>query len=122
MLTGLQIAQVRAIFTLPTHLQAPSIPTCLVYIEWFTPFRPPDPDTMLYTVSRSTRNHRHAAEIIPIENIISSCHLIPKYGTQYYPANWSSANVLEECKIFILNKYIHISLFYEHRIVPRLSG
>ena len=37
MLAGLRVAQVRAIFSLPLHLQAPRLPTRLAYIEWFTP-------------------------------------------------------------------------------------
>lgn len=107
----------------PLHIHSlrappPLLPCRLAYVEWFTPFRAPDPDTKLYSVSRSTRNHVRAADIMPIDNIVSSCHLAPKYGTQYHPAKWTSTNVLAECKVFILNKYIRVATFYEHRIVP----
>lgn len=62
---GLRVAQVRAVFTLPMRLQAPLLSAHLAYIEWFTPFRSPDPDSKLHVVSCSTRTHARAAEIIP---------------------------------------------------------
>ncbi|KAG1867213.1 hypothetical protein DFJ58DRAFT_714448 [Suillus subalutaceus] len=51
---GLRVAQVRAIFTLPhqfgTYIRA------LTYIEWFTPFRTPDPSSGMRLVSHLTRH------------------------------------------------------------------
>ncbi|EPQ52435.1 hypothetical protein GLOTRDRAFT_12960, partial [Gloeophyllum trabeum ATCC 11539] len=66
----------------------------LAYIEWFTPFRSQDHDLHLFSVSRSTRNGRPNAQIIPLDDIFRSCHLIPKFGTSVSP-EWSSENVLE---------------------------
>jgi hypothetical protein len=100
------------IFTLPEHLQHPRLPNKLAYIEWFTPFRAPHSDSGLYPVIRASRNNSPVSEIIPIDSIVSSCHLIPKFGTKFHPAKWDADTVLEECKSFFLNKYINIQTFF----------
>ncbi|KAG2366259.1 hypothetical protein BDR07DRAFT_1480320 [Suillus spraguei] len=51
-LDGAQVAQVCVIFTLPRQFGMYS--QALAYIEWFTPFREPDPFSGLLQVSRST--------------------------------------------------------------------
>ncbi|KAG1883611.1 hypothetical protein F4604DRAFT_1506813, partial [Suillus subluteus] len=53
-LRTLDVAQVRVIFTLPRQFGTYS--RALAYIEWFTPFRLPDPSSRLLQVSRSTRH------------------------------------------------------------------
>jgi hypothetical protein len=111
---GLRVAQVRALFTLPLHLQAPLLPERLAYIDMFTPFRAPDTHSNLYSVSRSTRSHAPVSTIVPIEDIVCSCHLSPKYGTDHDPNSFSSGNALEVCKTFTLNKYIDHSTFFNY--------
>ena len=110
---GLRIAQLRVIFALPEHLQHPLLPNKLAYVEWFTPFRAPHPHSGLFLVSRSSRNNEPISEIIPLDSIVSSCHLIPKFGTNFLPAKWDSDSVLEECKSFFLNKYLNIKFFLD---------
>ena len=73
------------IFTMPDHLRTQNIPKGLAYIEWFTPFRAPNSDTGFYSVSRSHQNWMLSAAIIPIDSIVSSCHLIPKFGMNFNP-------------------------------------
>ncbi|KAF8881107.1 hypothetical protein BD779DRAFT_1675598 [Infundibulicybe gibba] len=116
-LASLRVAQVRLIFILPEHLQAPRLPTHLAYIEWFTPFRERQRDSKLHMVKRSTQNRGPAAEIIPIEHIISSCHLSPKFGTTHR-ATWTPDEALEQCISSSLDKYISIGTFYEQN--PRV--
>ncbi|KAH9003605.1 hypothetical protein EDB83DRAFT_2509552 [Lactarius deliciosus] len=86
---GQQIAQVRVVFQLPErsicHL-FPSLttvlPTHLAYVEWFSPIpATSDANSLLYRVSRLTRNGRREASIIPVESIFSS--LVPA-GTSWY--------------------------------------
>ncbi|OAX37322.1 hypothetical protein K503DRAFT_822070 [Rhizopogon vinicolor AM-OR11-026] len=61
-LEGVRAVQVRVIFTLPRQFGTYS--QVLAYIEWFTPFREPDPSSGLRQVSHSTRQlHRNAAVI-----------------------------------------------------------
>ena len=113
-LIGLRVAQVRALFTLPVHLQEPLLPTRLAYVEWFNPLRPPDTDSRLHLVSRSIRHHAPVAAVIPVEDIVCTCHLIPKYGTRHRPGAWASEDALEICKTFYLNKYIRPSTFIDY--------
>ncbi|KAG2351279.1 hypothetical protein BDR07DRAFT_1509435, partial [Suillus spraguei] len=91
-LDGAQVAQVRVIFTLPRQFGTYS--RALAYIEWFTPFREPDPFSGLLQVSRSTRRlHRNAA-VIHVDEILRPCHLIPRMG-QFINPGWTSANAYE---------------------------
>ncbi|KDR74234.1 hypothetical protein GALMADRAFT_70686, partial [Galerina marginata CBS 339.88] len=112
-LEGLRIAQIRVIFSLPHHLRTPGLPVNLAYIEWFQPFRAPHADSGMYLVTRATRNHAPASDIISLDKIVSPCYLIPRFGTKYHPAHWDNTTILEECKSFFLDKYIHIRTFVE---------
>ncbi|KAI0764847.1 hypothetical protein C8Q74DRAFT_1370751 [Fomes fomentarius] len=62
-LHGLTIARVRAIFRLP-EAYGPHFKHPVAYVEWFTPFRQPDPETGMFKVSYSTQMHRRNASII----------------------------------------------------------
>ena len=64
MKTGLAVGQVCAIFCLPEEFG--SFPDPLAYIEWFTAFQLPVPDLEMYQISRSTRQYRRHASIIPV--------------------------------------------------------
>ena len=112
-LIGLCIGQMRLIFALPDHLRGRNLPKYHACIEWFNAFHAPNPDSLLYSVTRSRCNNAPVTEIVPLTSIISSCYLTPRFGTTYHPARWSSTDVLEECKSFTLNKYISLSQFYE---------
>jgi hypothetical protein len=107
---GLQIAQVRLIFDLPEHLRQPGMPHRLAYVEWFTPFRGPHADSRLYSVTHASRNRRPAIEIIPVEHIVRSCHLIPHFGA-HCPRSWTSRNVLETAGSFYYNPYVSVTEF-----------
>ena len=115
-ITGLRVAQVRAIFVLPPHLQAPRLPARLAYIEWFTPLRKSDANSGhgLLSVSHATRHGEAVAAIIGTDDIVCSCHLIPKYGTTHRRGTWTSENALEVCKTFTLNKYINSGTFFNY--------
>ena len=99
---------------LPEHLRhSQLVPNKLAYVEWFTPFRAPHPDSGLFPVSRASRNNGPVSEIILLNSNVSSCYLIPRFGTKYLPAKWESDTVLEECKSFFLNKYLYIQTFLD---------
>ncbi|KAG1724981.1 hypothetical protein EDB19DRAFT_1897836 [Suillus lakei] len=53
-IAGLQIAQIRAIFKLPSHYGI--FPHPLAYVEWFRPLCVPEPATNLYRLARLTCN------------------------------------------------------------------
>jgi hypothetical protein len=113
---GLRVAQVRLVFTLPEHLRIANESSQLAYIEWFTMFRAPDTDLNIYSVSRSTVDRKPRAEIVPLESIVSSCHLIPKFGTKI-PSSWTAENVLQVCRSFFLNRWIDLRMFYGHQLL-----
>ncbi|KAG2141516.1 hypothetical protein BD769DRAFT_1349437 [Suillus cothurnatus] len=107
-LDGAQVAQVRVIFTLPRQFGTYS--RALAYIEWFTPFKEPDPFSGLLQVSRSTRRlHRNAA-VIHVDEILRPCHLIPRMGQSINPG-WTSANAYELATDFYLNTFIDLDTF-----------
>lgn len=107
-LLGLRVAQVRVIFDLPPqfgHLNQP-----LAYIEWFTPLGTPDRVSGMHNIRRSTRGHRPNAEIITVDRIVRSCHLVGKCGRNIDKA-WSTDTVLEKATSFWVNHYIHTDMF-----------
>lgn len=101
---GLAVSRVRAIFRLP-DAYGRQFKHPVAYVEWFTPFRQPDPETGMFKVSHSTRMHRRHASIIPVTQIIRSCHLLPVWGKQVDP-KWTSSNVLSQCTRFFVNPYL----------------
>ncbi|KZT23234.1 hypothetical protein NEOLEDRAFT_1149515 [Neolentinus lepideus HHB14362 ss-1] len=71
------------------------------YVEWFTPFSAVDPTTKMHSVSRSTRNGHRNTEVITMDHIVGSCHLIPKFGTKV-DLRWTAENVLDESTFHVL--------------------
>ncbi|GLB39849.1 putative zn-finger domain-containing protein [Lyophyllum shimeji] len=107
-LNGLRVAQVRVIFNLPRQFGEFRHP--LAYIEWFTPLGTPDRVTGMHLVKRSTRAHRRNAEIISVDRIVRSCHLMAKCGREV-DRGWTTDNVLEEAAAFWVNPYITVDEF-----------
>lgn len=86
-------------------------PEHLVYVEWFTPFRPrPEANSHLYKVSRAHRGDVRIASIIPIGNITQSIHLIPLVGSTV-PRDWNSATVIECCQSFLVNSFMNVHTY-----------
>ena len=111
--TGYRVAQVRVVFRIPSKA-LPTLfptsdrpyPTFLAYVEWFSPFpRTPCDNNGLYKIRRSLRNGSRLASIIPLENIVRSCHLFPDFG-RIVPREWTAATVLDECTVFYVNPFV----------------
>ncbi|KAE9388346.1 hypothetical protein BT96DRAFT_1074145, partial [Gymnopus androsaceus JB14] len=100
---GLHVARVRAIFNLPAELG--TFPHPLAYVDWFTPLRKVDKDTLMYRVEHSERNHIRVSSIIPVTYISRSCHLVPFSG-KCTNRSWTSESILDKCKSFLLNPYL----------------
>ena len=110
MFTGLRIAHVRVLFKLP-ELYRIQTSHPLAYIEWFTPFgAQTDPSSGLYSITRSTRQHRPYAEIIEVTRIVRNCHVVPKFGRLKDPT-WTSENVTDLCNSFFVNHHIDLHMF-----------
>jgi hypothetical protein len=104
---GLRVARVKVILTLPERLH--SRPLRLAYVEWFWPFKAADTATGLYTVGPSIRRQEVQAEVIGLERIVRSCHLVPKFGTEIKVLQ---ADIFEECTNFYLNPWVDMHMFY----------
>ncbi|EJF55614.1 hypothetical protein DICSQDRAFT_73320 [Dichomitus squalens LYAD-421 SS1] len=113
-LEGLRVARIRAILSLPLSYGENLSRDPVAFVEWFTPFRTQDPDTGMFQVSYSTRNHRRRVSMIPITHIVRSCYLIPKWGKQV-DTTWMSANVLDKCTKFFVSPYLRHHDFVLYR-------
>ncbi|KAJ7156433.1 hypothetical protein C8R43DRAFT_1087288 [Mycena crocata] len=98
--TGLSVGCIRVIFRLPECHGA--YPDPLAYIDWYKPLKAPATNVGMHEVSLSTRAHRQNSSIIPVMDILRSCHLIPIFSRSVDPS-WSSDRVLDQCKKFYLN-------------------
>ncbi|KAJ6624580.1 hypothetical protein B0H10DRAFT_1784667 [Mycena sp. CBHHK59/15] len=117
---GYRVAQIRVVFSLPArHIRTLfsrgiNPPKYLAYVEWFSPFRHPEPDHLMYKVNRSLKDGDRLASIIPVANIRRSVHLLPKFGP-VAAADRKSSNVLDKCPYFFVNsmtdRHIYATLF-----------
>ncbi|KAJ3769430.1 hypothetical protein FB446DRAFT_812086 [Lentinula raphanica] len=107
-----RIGRIRAVFSIPSNrldtllpANVP-LPTHLVYVEWFTKFpRSPEAFSGLYRVKRNVlADGKVAASILPLESIMRSVHLFPKWGGTV-PAEWTSESVLDKAPSFTLNVF-----------------
>ncbi|KAJ7858828.1 hypothetical protein B0H14DRAFT_3085030 [Mycena olivaceomarginata] len=112
---GLSVARVRVIFKIPSDFG--SYPDPVAYVDWFKSLQRPVEGLRMHQVSLSSRAHRQRSSIIPITEIVRSCHLIPVFGRKANPG-WTSATVLDLCPKFYLNPYLRHHDFY----LLRLSG
>ncbi|KAJ7898890.1 hypothetical protein B0H14DRAFT_3080756 [Mycena olivaceomarginata] len=96
MLIGLRVARVRVIFRLPERYGI--YDGTLAYVDWFKPLNPPVADIGMHQVSLSSRNLRQNSEVIPITDIVRSCHLIPVFGRLTLNPTWTSEHVLDQCE------------------------
>jgi Plavaka transposase len=115
---GRRIAQVRTVFEIPQNkiddvFPSPDTrpPTYLAYVEWFSPVPTArEPNHLMFKVSRSTQGGRRSASIIPVDSIVRSVHLIPRFGS-VTPSDWSTFNVLDNCKSFYINPFTDIDSY-----------
>jgi hypothetical protein len=64
----------------------------------------------MHIVKRSTRHHKRNSEIISVNDLVSSCHLMAKYGA-HVDKSFSTDDVLEKAAQFYVNPYIHVDTF-----------
>jgi hypothetical protein len=82
------------------------VPNHLAYVEWFTAFQSTNPHHRMYTISRSkAADGTRLVSVIPAANIQRSIHLFPVFG-HVAPASWSSSNVLDSCRNFLVNPFM----------------
>ncbi|KAJ7875486.1 hypothetical protein B0H14DRAFT_3083210 [Mycena olivaceomarginata] len=106
---GLSVARVHVIFKIPSDFG--SYPDPVAYVDWFKSLQRPVEGLRMHQVSLSSQAHRQRSSIIPITEIVRSCHLIPVFGRKANPG-WTSATVLDLCPKFYLNPYLRHHNFY----------
>ncbi|KAJ3998021.1 hypothetical protein F5050DRAFT_1798690 [Lentinula boryana] len=107
-----RIGRVRVVFSLPSDkldtLLPPNIPppTHLAYVEWYTRFsRNPEAFSGLYRLKCDVlADGTVAASIVPLDSILRSVHLFPKWGGAV-PAGWTSESVLDNAPSFSLSVF-----------------
>ncbi|KAJ3752644.1 hypothetical protein EV360DRAFT_54847 [Lentinula raphanica] len=114
-----RIARVRTVFSIPEDkLDTLFPPNCpppkyLAYVEWFTKFGAnPERHSGLYRIKKQvSATGTIASSIIPLENILRSAHLLPKWGGAV-PAHWSNENVVDQAPSFLLNIFADRHFYY----------
>jgi hypothetical protein len=96
------------IFTLPI---AYGVPEPLAYIELFTTPNTEEPiaNVGMYRVRRMMDVDNRCGQVVPLSLIYRSVHLLPMFGRALNV--WTSANVLEMCDIFYVNRYVDEHMF-----------
>ena len=64
----------------------------------------------MYQVTRSFQNRYQHASIIPVDQIVRSCHLIPKFGNKV-GRTWNPENVLDSVDTYYLNPDLRLHDF-----------
>ena len=105
---GLRVARLKLVFTLPNTLHP--VPLRLAYIEWFRPFGVRDHTTSMFVVAPATRNQVSFSQVVELEDIVRSCHLIPKFGS-VVSLDWTRDNVYDRCNKFFVNPFIDVHSF-----------
>lgn len=100
---GLHAARVRLFLSFV--FQDVSYPCALV--EWFTPVgNEPDPLTGLWVVEPDFEpNGRRSCELVHLDTVIRSAHLIGVYGPTSLPRSLRFSDSLDAFKAFYVNKY-----------------
>jgi hypothetical protein len=113
------VAQVRVIFNLPEEYGSYKHP--LAYVDWYKPFRAPVPDLNMHQVSLSSHNHRQRASVIPVTDIVRTCHLQPHCG-RAINRTWDTSNVLNLSPTLYVNPYLRHHDFYLFRYLVALHA
>ncbi|KAH9027887.1 hypothetical protein EDB85DRAFT_2074707 [Lactarius pseudohatsudake] len=117
------VAQIHVVFQLPRSALSsiflssrPAPPTDLAYVEWFSPLSTPNETHGMYQISRSYRNNRHLASIVPLVEVCRSIQLFPAFG-QVVPQQWQGPTVLEECRTFYINSFLDQHLYQNLNVI-----
>ncbi|CAE6409497.1 unnamed protein product [Rhizoctonia solani] len=111
-------ARIRAIFELPSRLQA----LCsqrLVYVEWFSPFgASPIKNFETYTTTRSVdQAQKPRTSVVPLSSIRLACHLGPRFETidEDTPIKLDT-DVFDICRSYLFNQFASYYIFdlFEH--------
>ncbi|KAH9915965.1 uncharacterized protein BXZ73DRAFT_54076 [Epithele typhae] len=81
-------------------------------VEWFNlALDTIDALTGMWVVKPEKVNNQQAIDIIPLDSIVRSCHLIPYFGTRTLKKGWDYRQMLRSFKSFYVNCYIDYHSF-----------
>lgn len=115
-MAGYRVGRIRLIFKLPSkacqeHLPGIATPGHLAYIEWFTAFLSPNSTSGMYKIEKCCNDRNELlGEVIEVQNIRRSCHLLPVCGSTV-PRDWTSSTVLDLCKEFWVNPFSDLHMY-----------
>lgn len=109
-LSDLRVARVKFLFNLPR--QFGDWPHPLAYIEWFNSIRDREDSTGLYQLTRSDLAFaQQSAAVVSVTQLVRICHLIACTKSPKIDKTWTSSNVLDKGKYFLLNHYFDLDLY-----------
>ncbi len=77
------------------------------FVEWFTTSGDaPDPETGMWLVEPEMDGDVRVCSIVPLDSIARACHLLPKLGNMYLPADFNFADALDAFNVYYANHYI----------------
>ncbi|KAG1764390.1 hypothetical protein EV702DRAFT_1154115 [Suillus placidus] len=96
-ISGLRVAEVKAVFDLPPHLGRFSCP--LMYIHWFRPLQSFDENLQSFRLTRSSRQHQPNAAVLPVDRLLRPVHLTPRFSRdgseEFYPNRYIDLELFE---------------------------
>jgi hypothetical protein len=100
---GMEIRRVLLFFSFFYHRKSHSC----AFINWFVLNDDPDPDTGMWTVQLECDQRGEAnVQVVPLETIACRAHLLPVYGSNRLPNNFSHHDALDSFYSFFINHYI----------------
>ena len=76
----------------------------MAYVEWYTPFTTPERHHRQYKVRPLWVEGGVSASIVDVSDVVSSIHLLPKFGP-VCNRDSTSSNVLDRCDTFYVNSF-----------------
>ena len=100
---GLGVGRVRAFFSFTSGLTRYD---CAL-VEWFDIVGDePDPLTGMWILKPEMHHGRRAVDVIDVDSIVRSCHLIGFFGGYRIPVDFHFSDALDTFHYFYLNTYI----------------
>lgn len=74
-----------------------------------------DPVTGFWVVEPEFYNGKHTFDIVPLDAIVRSCHLIGIFGEEFLPHDFHFSNTLSSFQSYYVNHYID---YHTYKWIP----
>jgi hypothetical protein len=101
---GMEVGRVLLFFSFSYRRQ---VFACAL-INWFVHDDKPDVDTGMWTVQLELdrRDGKPTVQVIPLETIARGAHLLPVFGSERIPDDFSHHDALDEFNSFFVNHFV----------------